>query len=361
MNTSRDLRANTRQSLQEQAHALHKEKRTRDISNRDEGPVGYTWSPRPLTAIRVAYFNADGQHNKDDLIHAAQAAAADIIFIFDTKYGETDKSDGHYQRLRQDLATAGERGAYIKVQAMPLHSTTEGKIMRVGGCAVIVNKRLKDICTITTDPHKLARFATVQLRSGNDGMSITGAYNKSDGDAIAKLIRDKLKIREEDTEQRLMDDITASAQHPAWLAAGDMNFDWQRDKGKRWKRWKHFTRDFDLALPASHTYEHASTRSTIDWGWSRSATVRQIQTSTNTVGTSFHKMVVIDVQSSLSTRLAMRQPSNPPPASALKCAGRGRHVPGPSPALFLSYTNSPASTPSAEPKGPGPWNSATTH
>ena len=76
MNTSRDLRANTRQSLQEQAHALHKEKRTRDISNRDEGPVGYTWSPRPLTAIRVAYFNADGQHNKDDLIHAAQAAAA---------------------------------------------------------------------------------------------------------------------------------------------------------------------------------------------------------------------------------------------------------------------------------------------
>ena len=33
-------------------------------------------------------------------------------------------------------------------------------------------------------------------------------------------------------------------------------------------------------------------------------------------------------------------------------AGRGRHVPGPSPALFLSYTNSPASTPSAEPKGP---------
>ena len=197
MNTSRDLRANTRQSLQEQAHALHKEKRTRDISNRDEGPVGYTWSPRPLTAIRVAYFNADGQHNKDDLIHAAQAAAADIIFIFDTKYGETDKSDGHYQRLRQDLATAGERGAYIKVQAMPLHSTTEGKIMRVGGCAVIVNKRLKDICTITTDPHKLARFATVQLRSGNDGMSITGAYNKSDGDAIAKLIRDKLKIRED--------------------------------------------------------------------------------------------------------------------------------------------------------------------
>ena len=73
MNTSRDLRANTRQSLQEQANALHKEKRTRDISNRDEGPVGYTWSPRPLTAIRVAYFNADGQHNKDDLIHAAQA------------------------------------------------------------------------------------------------------------------------------------------------------------------------------------------------------------------------------------------------------------------------------------------------
>ena len=34
-------------------------------------------------------------------------------------------------------------------------------------------------------------------------------------------------------------------------------------------------------------------------------------------------------------------------------AGRGRRVPGPSPALFLSYTNSPASTPSAEPKGPG--------
>ena len=33
-------------------------------------------------------------------------------------------------------------------------------------------------------------------------------------------------------------------------------------------------------------------------------------------------------------------------------AGRGRRVPGPSPALFLSYTNSPASTPSAEPKGP---------
>ena len=32
-------------------------------------------------------------------------------------------------------------------------------------------------------------------------------------------------------------------------------------------------------------------------------------------------------------------------------AGRGRRVPGPSPALFLSYTNSPASTPSAEPKG----------
>ena len=28
-------------------------------------------------------------------------------------------------------------------------------------------------------------------------MSITGAYNKSDGDAIAKLIRDKLKIRED--------------------------------------------------------------------------------------------------------------------------------------------------------------------
>ena len=35
-------------------------------------------------------------------------------------------------------------------------------------------------------------------------------------------------------------------------------------------------------------------------------------------------------------------------------AGRGRRVPGPSPALFLSYTNSPASTPSAEPKGPSP-------
>ena len=35
-------------------------------------------------------------------------------------------------------------------------------------------------------------------------------------------------------------------------------------------------------------------------------------------------------------------------------AGRGRRVPGPSPALFLtSYTNSPASTPTAEPKGPG--------
>ena len=34
-------------------------------------------------------------------------------------------------------------------------------------------------------------------------------------------------------------------------------------------------------------------------------------------------------------------------------AGRGRRVPGPSPALFLSYTNSQASTPSAEPKGPG--------
>ena len=33
-------------------------------------------------------------------------------------------------------------------------------------------------------------------------------------------------------------------------------------------------------------------------------------------------------------------------------AGRGRHVPGPSPALFLSYTNSPAPTPSAELKGP---------
>ena len=33
-------------------------------------------------------------------------------------------------------------------------------------------------------------------------------------------------------------------------------------------------------------------------------------------------------------------------------AGRGRRVPGPSPALISNYTNSPASTPSAEPKGP---------
>ena len=33
-------------------------------------------------------------------------------------------------------------------------------------------------------------------------------------------------------------------------------------------------------------------------------------------------------------------------------AGRGRRVPGPSPALFLSYTNSPASAPSAQLKGP---------
>ena len=34
-------------------------------------------------------------------------------------------------------------------------------------------------------------------------------------------------------------------------------------------------------------------------------------------------------------------------------AGRGRRVPGPSPALISNYTSSPASTPSAEPNGAG--------
>ena len=33
--------------------------------------------------------------------------------------------------------------------------------------------------------------------------------------------------------------------------------------------------------------------------------------------------------------------------------GLGRHVPGPSPALPSNYTNSPASAPTAQPKGPG--------
>ena len=116
-------------------------------------------------------------------------AEADVYFILDTKY---QRKDNHFNKaLETDMREIAGRRGKIYSRAMP-HSIISSGAMRIGGMTTIVTERIRKFHTFIDDPRKLAREAHVHIRKGNGECYIGGGYNKSDGEGIARILKEHI-------------------------------------------------------------------------------------------------------------------------------------------------------------------------
>ena len=100
---------------------------------------------------------------------------------------------------------------------MPHSIITSSGAMGIGGMTTIVTERIRKFHTFIDDPRKLAREAHVHIRKGNGECYIGGGYNKSDGEGIARILKEHIgktnieelfikeiaKAKEQDTQEYL--------------------------------------------------------------------------------------------------------------------------------------------------------------
>jgi hypothetical protein len=210
----------------------------------------------------VGYINADGTKDKSELVEMCKKTEADVYayFILDTKYQRKDNHN-HFKALETDMREISGRRGKIYSRAMP-HSITSSGAMSIGGMTTVITERIRKYHTFIDDPRKLARGAHVHIRKGNEECYIGGGYNKSDGEGIARILKEHIG-----KTNIVIKEIASKGAGYSRIFGGDMIMDWDNTSTiNEERRWEEALANTERAAPGQYTYIiSGEQRPKIDW------------------------------------------------------------------------------------------------
>jgi hypothetical protein len=148
----------------------------------------------------------------------------------------------------------------------------------------------------------------VHIRKGNEECCIGGGYNKSDGDGIARILKEH--IGKTNIEETFIGEIVNKGAGYARIFGGDMNMDWDNTSISRKRIWEGALANTELA----NTYISREQKTKIDRAIVEGGHINAKQISDKPPGLLRHRMILIDMTNELSMRLEMETSGEMRPA-----------------------------------------------